>query len=69
MAKNDGYRRDMRLLAQRFGREVKVTGGGHLALVLPGKVPVYASCSPRNPRQALLNTERQLKLESREPAE
>jgi hypothetical protein len=65
VSKNDIFRREMKELARRFGRQVEFSNGGHIMLVRSGQVPVYASCSPRNPRQALMNTERQLKLEAR----
>ena len=67
MAKNDGFRRDIRLLAKKYDRRIRITNGNHMALELPnGKSPVITACSPKNPERALLNTEARLKRAVRE---
>lgn len=55
------YRRRLVELAERYGRRVELTKGGHFKLTAPGKPPVFASFSTSDPVRGLKNTAAMLK--------
>lgn len=53
------YRRELMLLARRYGREARING--HIRLVGATKPDIHCSGSPRRPEVALAATERLLR--------
>ena len=60
------YRKDLAVLAKRFGRKVEQTRGNHLRLVAEGCRSVVAPLTPRSACRTLLNARALLRRIGRE---